>query len=111
MAKKKAASAASETATVTKKTATKVATKSSSNGSTSNGSAATASTVLGTDQIGLTAGSVWLYLSDNGATSLAALKKEIGGSADLVLAAIGWLAREEKLDFMVSGKTIKIALK
>jgi hypothetical protein len=105
MAKKKAASsasAASETATATKKPAIK---------SASNGDSSTATAVLGAEQIGLTAGSVWLYLSDNGETSLTALKKEIGGSGDLVLAAIGWLAREEKLDFTVSGKTVKVALK
>jgi hypothetical protein len=106
MAKKKAASTATESAPATKKTATKVAAK-----STSNGDSATASVVLGTEQIGMTAGSVWMYLSDHGVTSLTALKKEIGGSADLVLAAIGWLAREEKLDFTLSGKTVKVGLK
>lgn len=108
MAKKKAASAASavsaapERAPATKKPATK---------SAANGDASTATAALGSEQIGLTAGSVWLYLSDNGESSVATLKKEVGGSGDLVLAAIGWLAREEKLEFRVSGKTVKVALK
>jgi hypothetical protein len=102
MAKKKAASATPSTATVTKKAPAK---------SASNGDTSTAAAVLGAEQIGVTAGSVWLYLSDKGETSLATLKKEVEGSADLVLAAVGWLAREEKLDFTVSGKTVKLALK
>jgi hypothetical protein len=106
MAKKKPAPAAPQTATVTKKAATKATTK-----STANGDSSTASAALGADQIGMTAGSVWSYLNDNGATSLSALKKGVGGSADLVLAAIGWLAREEKLEFAISGKTVKVSLK
>ncbi len=106
MAKKKAASTASGAATATKKAAAKSPSKSEANGDSS-----TAAAVLGAEQIGMTAGSVWLYLSENGETSLTALKKEIGGAADLVLAAIGWLAREEKLDFTVNGKTVKVALK
>jgi hypothetical protein len=32
-------------------------------------------------------------------------------SADLLLAAVGWLAREEKLEFNVSGKSVKLSLK
>lgn len=103
MAQKKPAS---ETATATKKTVTKAATKSKANGDST-----TASAVLGTEQIGLTAGSIWSYLSNRGEASVTALKKEIGGSADLVVAAIGWLAREEKLEFAVSGKTVKVSLK
>jgi hypothetical protein len=106
MAKKKSASAptpSTATATTSKKT--------TSAKSASNGDATTAPSVLGAEQIGLTAGAVWLYLSDKGETSLATLKKEVSASADLVLAAIGWLAREEKLEFTVSGKTVKVALK
>lgn len=106
MAKKKAASAVTSTATAPKKAPA----KSAASKTTSNGDSSTAAAVLGTDQIGMAAGAVWSYLSDNGETTVTALKKAIG-SADLVLAAIGWLAREEKLDFTVSGKTVKVALK
>jgi hypothetical protein len=102
MAKKKAASAAPEIATATKKAPAKTA---------SNGDASTATGVLAAEQIGIAAGAVWSYLSDNGETSLATLKKEVSAPADLVLAAVGWLAREEKLEFTVSGKTAKLALK
>jgi hypothetical protein len=102
MAKKKAASASTSTAKAPKKASSKT---------TSNGDSSTAAAALGTEQIGMAAGSVWMYLSDNGETTLTALKKELGGPAEVVLAAVGWLAREEKLDFTVSGKTVKVALK
>jgi hypothetical protein len=54
---------------------------------------------------------VWLYLTDNGETSLATLKKEIHTTPELLCAAVGWLAREDKLDFNVNGKTVKVSLK
>ncbi len=124
MAKKKSASPAATSsptpsrAVPSKSSATKsseaksTAKKTSAPSSASNGDATTATTGnLSAEQIGLTAGSVWGYLTEKGPTSLATIKKEIGASADLVLAAIGWLAREEKLDFTTSGKTVKIGLK
>ncbi len=85
-----------------KSTASKVAT---------NGDASTGSDELGHDQIGFVAGDVWLYLTDNGETSLATLKKEIHTTPELLCAAVGWLAREDKLDFNVNGKTVKVSLK
>ena len=114
MAKKKSASsessapitpakpAASKPTTPKKSAASKVAT---------NGDASTALGELGYDQIGFVAGDVWLYLTDNGETSLATLKKEIDTTPELLCAAVGWLAREDKLDFNVNGKTVKVALK
>jgi hypothetical protein len=50
-------------------------------------------------------------LDKDGGQSLAALKKATGASNELVLAAIGWLAREDKLEFTASGKTVKISLR
>ena len=46
------------------------------------------------DQIGETAGSVWRVLELKGPQSLAALKKQVKAPGDLVLMAVGWLARE-----------------
>jgi Winged helix-turn-helix domain (DUF2582) len=107
MAKKKSAS--SDTSTSNKSSS--VATKKIASKSSSNGDASTAAGILGAEQIGMTAGSVWLYLTDNGPTSLTALKKAIDEPSDLILAAVGWLAREEKIEFTVSGKTVTLALK
>jgi hypothetical protein len=77
----------------------------------SNGDASTAADALGHEQIGFVAGDVWVYLTDNGQTSLATLKKEVNTTPELLCAAVGWLAREDKLDFEISGKTVKVSLK
>ena len=106
MAKKKAASAGSSTASSPTRGKNASAARSASNGD-----ASTSRTVFGAEQIGMTAGAVWNYLNDNGEASLASLKKELGTPTDLTIAAIGWLAREEKLEFVVSGKTVKLSLK
>jgi len=49
-------------------------------------------------QIGETAGAVWHALNENGSLSLAKLVEHVGGNRDLVMQAVGWLAREEKID-------------
>ncbi|MBN1852771.1 MAG: winged helix-turn-helix domain-containing protein [Pirellulales bacterium] len=63
------------------------------------------------DQIGKTAGIIWLKLEEEGGLSLAALKKEVQAPSDLVLAAIGWLAREDKLEFVSSGRSVTVSLR
>lgn len=49
------------------------------------------------DQIGETAGSVWRALAEKGPLSLAKLVKEVDEPRDVVMQAIGWLAREDKV--------------
>jgi hypothetical protein len=49
-------------------------------------------------------------LNDESPQTLAKLKKSIDAPADNVAAAIGWLAREGKITFDASGKTVMIAL-
>lgn len=49
-------------------------------------------------QIGETAGTVWRALSEHGSMSLAKVVERVGGNRDLVMQAIGWLAREGKLE-------------
>jgi hypothetical protein len=62
-------------------------------------------------EIGHVAGEVWGVLSGQGPLTLAAIKKEVEAPGDVVIAAIGWLAREDKLDFLTAGRTVKIALR
>ena len=64
------------------------------------------------DEIGVAAGEVWGALS-NGSDrlTLAAVKKAIDAPADLVLLALGWLAREDKLSIDSSGKSATVSLK
>lgn len=67
---------------------------------------------LTVEEIGHAAGEVWGALSaGNGGVSLAALKKSVAAPADLVLLAVGWLAREDKIDIDASAKTPTISLK
>ena len=61
--------------------------------------------------IGHAAGEIWALLSTNGDQTLAAIKKSVDAPSDIVLAAIGWLAREDKLEFATTGRTVKIALR
>lgn len=50
-------------------------------------------------QIGLNAGIVWHLLNDNKQWNYRDLKKASGLSDKDLSAAIGWLAREDKIDF------------
>jgi len=52
----------------------------------------------GVQQIGETAGAVWRTLAEQGPQSLAKIVERVGGNRDLVMQAIGWLAREGKLE-------------
>jgi hypothetical protein len=61
--------------------------------------------------IGDTAGAVWNHLAETPGQTIAALKKAIKSPADVVLAAIGWLAREGKLEFEQSGRALKLRLR
>ena len=64
-----------------------------------------------THSIGEMAGLVWNYLSENGETSLANLKKTLNLKAEEIGYALGWLAKEEKVSFVKKGVSIKVSLK
>jgi hypothetical protein len=49
------------------------------------------------DQIGDAAGLVWHHLNESGSRTLTQLTKEIDAPRDVIMQAIGWLAREDKL--------------
>ena len=66
---------------------------------------------ISSSEIGRVAGEIWALLSDNGEQTLAAIKKSVDVPPDVALAAIGWLAREDKLEFATSGRTVKISLR
>jgi Winged helix-turn-helix domain (DUF2582) len=48
--------------------------------------------------IGETAGQVWTVLDRDGPLSMTRLTKTIGKPRDMTMQAIGWLAREGKID-------------
>lgn len=64
-----------------------------------------------TEQVGVTAGKVWHVLKDSGPLTVAQLRKKLNGSGDLVGFALGWLAREDKVDISAEKKNFKVALK
>ena len=74
------------------------------------GSAPLQQRVLSNDRIGEVAGDVWQLLTNQSEQSLTAIKKSIDAPTDVVMAAVGWLAREDKLEFKSSGRSVKISL-
>jgi len=60
------------------------------------------------EQIGEAAGQIWHTLNQGGRMSFTKLLKEVDLPKDLALQAIGWLAREEKIEIeeQARGKTI-----
>jgi hypothetical protein len=63
------------------------------------------------DEIGETAGTVWQVLNKHGAMSVAKLVERIGGNRDVVMQAVGWLAREGKLEISETKRGKTLALK
>ena len=61
-------------------------------------------------QIGETAGLVWRVLKENGAMTMAKLIKAVDQPRDLIMQAVGWLAREDKIAISSNarGRTISL---
>jgi len=72
---------------------------------------ATASTVSLVASIGDVAGIVWRVLSDNGPMTVAKLVKAVGEPRDAVMQAIGWLARENKIELAEEGHSRVVSLR
>ena len=63
------------------------------------------------ETIGAAAGKIWEYLDTNGATSVTKVTKETELNRNDVQRAIGWLAKEGKLNFEMEGRTELLSLK
>jgi winged helix-turn-helix protein DUF2582 len=64
------------------------------------------------NQVGETAGKIWHALSNDGPQTVPQLKKKVNGSSDVINLALGWLAREGKVDLtQVDKKTVRVHLK
>lgn len=61
--------------------------------------------------IGETAGTIWRILSEKGPTTMAKLIKAVGEPRDTVIMALGWLARENKIDIEQDGRSHKVSLR
>jgi hypothetical protein len=62
-------------------------------------------------EVGETAGKVWQALSIESPQTIAQLKKKLNGESDLLNFAIGWLAREDKIELSQDKKNLRIQLK
>ncbi|WP_300701895.1 winged helix-turn-helix domain-containing protein [Bacteroides sp.] len=62
------------------------------------------------NEIGLNAGKVWQLLSDNEKWSYGALKRKSGLKDKELGAAIGWLAREDKIEMYQEEEELYISL-
>ena len=63
------------------------------------------------EQVGLAAGSIWHYLAENGATSVAKLVNELSEEEKITQRSIGWLAQEGKITLDVVNRVETLALK
>lgn len=61
--------------------------------------------------VGETAGKVWQTLSSDGPLTVAQLKKKLDGTGELIPLALGWLAREDKIDILQEKKAVRVSLK
>ncbi|MDD4606564.1 MAG: winged helix-turn-helix domain-containing protein [Dysgonamonadaceae bacterium] len=62
------------------------------------------------EKIGMDAGKVWTVLDEEGRLTEPALKKAVNLTYKDLYAAMGWLAREEKIVLQKEGKEIYISL-
>jgi hypothetical protein len=62
-------------------------------------------------QVGETAGRIWEMLNESGPQTLAQIKKGLNGTGELVGFALGWLAREDKVDISQDKKTFRVTLR
>ena len=63
------------------------------------------------EQIGQSAGQIYIYLNSNGESTFSKMKKELdlkGNFADL---GLGWLAREDKVEISKKGASVSVRLK
>lgn len=63
------------------------------------------------ERVGLTAGTIWHYLSGNGETSVAKLIKELPEEEKIIQRSIGWLAQEDKIAISTVDRIEMVVLK
>ncbi len=62
-------------------------------------------------KVGETAGLVWQSLESQGPQKMTALKKQLKTNDTILNMALGWLAREDKIEMSAAGRTFLVQLK
>lgn len=62
-------------------------------------------------QIGETAGLVWHLLETRGSLTIAKLVKEVDAPRDTIMQALGWLAREDKINIDEDARSRTVSLR
>lgn len=57
-----------------------------------------------------TAGKTWRFLGQNGQTNVRQLAKSLKEKDEVALQALGWLAREDKIDYTVKNRRTFVSL-
>jgi hypothetical protein len=63
------------------------------------------------ERVGMTAGSIWHYLAENGQTPVGTLLRELGEEEKIIQRSMGWLAQEDKIALDALGRVETLALK
>ncbi len=63
------------------------------------------------DKVAHTAGLIWHALNGKGLVKLAVLQRQTKVPAALLHMGLGWLAREDKLELNLTGRSIQVRLK
>jgi len=57
------------------------------------------------------AGQIWSYLNEKGEVTTTKMKKDLGLDENFTAMGLGWLAREDKVNFTKRGAHTKISLR
>jgi predicted DNA-binding transcriptional regulator AlpA len=63
------------------------------------------------ERVGMTAGSIWHYLAENGVTPVAKLVRELPEEEKIIQRSIGWLSQEGKITLDTIDRIETVALK
>jgi hypothetical protein len=63
------------------------------------------------ESIGEVAGKIWIYLNQNGPSSVNKITTETGENKNDIQRAIGWLLKEDKLNIEMVGRAETLSLK
>ena len=56
------------------------------------------------------AGKTWKYLGQNGETNVISLSKSLQEKPEVVMQAVGWLAREDKIHYAIKNRRTFVSL-